>query len=104
MAVMTGVLNEDGIDKQSGRVWSAFLHDVTNRYGTDIVAVQEVRGRESLGADLVEDSPRLGPRGKQRRLLGKLSPAKLLVAPIFERPFDGTAASDFINDGENIVD
>src|SRR5438445_4519713 len=93
VSMMARVFDEHRVDEQTRGVRTEFLHRVPDGNGADVVAVQKMRGRERLGADLIEDLARTGPRRKQLGLFFELGAVELLLVAIFECSLDRAAVS-----------
>src|SRR5437588_7311573 len=93
MSMMARVFDEHRVDEQARRVRTKLLHHVPDGNGADVVAVQKMRGRERLGADLIEDVARTGPGREQLGLFFELGAVELLLVAVFERSLDRAAVS-----------
>src|ERR1700731_3630992 len=93
MSMVPRVFDEHRIDEQTCGIRTPLLHHVPDGNGADVVAIQKMRRRERLGADLIENLARTGPRREQLGLFFELRAVKLLLVAIFECPFDRATMS-----------
>src|SRR5215471_4085852 len=93
VSMVARVFDKHRIDEQARGVRTELLHHESDGNGANIVAVQKMRGRERLGADLVEDLARTGPRREQLGLFFELGAVELLLVAVFERSLDRATMS-----------